>query len=97
MAAAMIIAATIAGIYAALIAMHVAAIRDGGPAAARGRPRLAIWLAAGGERRRGREESDAVLRRLTGALDRDGYRTAMAAVAAQDQIERPLEVPRSLL
>jgi hypothetical protein len=77
--------------------MHVAAIRAGGPAAAQPRPPIAVWLAAAGERRRGREESDAVLRRMTGALDRDGYRNAMATVAAQDDIEHPLEVPKSLL
>jgi hypothetical protein len=97
MAVIMFVIATVAGIYVALIAMHVAAIRERGPATAQGRPRIAAWLAASGERRLGRTESDAVLQRMTGVLDRDAYHRAMAAVAAQDKINHPLEVPKSLL
>jgi hypothetical protein len=97
MAAAMLVAAIVAGIYAVLIGMHVAAIRGRGPASAQDRPRIAVWIAAAGERRLSRAESDAVLRRMTGELDRGAYHTVMAAVAAQDEIERPLEVPKSLL
>ncbi|WP_432971372.1 hypothetical protein [Dactylosporangium sp. CA-233914] len=94
MAATMIVAAFVAALYAALIAMHVAAIRGG---AAGDRPRLATWLAAAGERRRGRAESDAARRRLAGELDRPGYHDAMARLAARDAVEHPLEVPKSLL
>ncbi|MEU7872141.1 hypothetical protein [Dactylosporangium sp. NPDC049140] len=97
MAATMIVGALVAGIYAALIAMHVAAIRHDRAAATADRPQVARWLAATGERRRARLESNAVLRRIDGELDRAGYREAMAVLAAQDAIERPLEVPKSLL
>src|SRR5438046_2863194 len=97
MAATMFVAAIVAGIYAALIAMHVAAIRGQGPVATEGRPRIATWIAAAGERRLGRMESDAVLQRMTGVLDRDAYHRMLAVVAAQDEIEHPLEVPKSLL
>jgi hypothetical protein len=97
MAATMLVAATGAAIYAVLIAMHVAAIRGHGPASTQGRPRIAVWIAAAGKRRLGRAESDAVLRRMTGELGRGAYHSVMAAVAAQDEIEHPLEVPKSLL
>jgi hypothetical protein len=97
MAVTMFVAATVAGIYVALITMHVAAIRGHGPATTDGRPRIATWLAASWERRLGRMESDAVLQRMTGLLDREAYHRAMAAVAAQDEIDHPLEVPKSLL
>jgi hypothetical protein len=97
MAATMIVAALVAGIYAALIAMHVAAIRRGGPAAAQDRPQVAVWLAASGERRRGREESDLVQLRMTGELARADFHNAMAALAARDAVEHPLDVPKSRL
>ncbi|MER7281893.1 hypothetical protein ABT369_46420 [Dactylosporangium sp. NPDC000244] len=94
MATTMIVGALIACVYAALIALHAAAIRHGGTARKRLHP--ATWLAANGERRRGREESGMVRRRIAGELDRRGYHDAMAALAARDAIEHPLEVPKSL-
>jgi hypothetical protein len=95
MAATMLVAAIIAGAYGVLIIMHVVSIRGEGPASTRDHPRVAQWLAASGERRHGREESDAVLRRMAEVLDREGYQRAMADIAAQDAIEHPLRVPTS--
>jgi hypothetical protein len=91
--AALWIGAIAAGAYAALIIMHVTAIRARGSADDRRRPRLALWLASSGERRRGRVERDAVRLLLSGRIVRARYHTAMAAMAAQDDAEHPLEVP----
>ncbi|MGI5239726.1 hypothetical protein [Dactylosporangium sp. CA-139066] len=82
-----------AGAYAAVIVMHVIAIRGRGAADDRHRPRLAVWLASGRERRRGRFERDAVRLLLAGRIARARYHTAMAAMAAQDDAEYRLEVP----
>ncbi|GAA3455218.1 hypothetical protein [Dactylosporangium matsuzakiense] len=94
MAATMIVAALVAGVYAALITMHVAAIRHDATANVR-RPGLARWLAAAGERRRGHEECTAVQRRMAGDLGRAAYRGAMEALAARDAVEHPLQVPKA--
>ncbi|MEV4511122.1 hypothetical protein AB0K00_19370 [Dactylosporangium sp. NPDC049525] len=93
--AVMLVATIIATVYLALIAMHVLAIRAGEPSGKRYHPRIARWLAAGDERRRGRAESDAARRLLAGSLDRASYRAAMAAMAAQDAIEHPFDIPKS--
>jgi hypothetical protein len=94
MVAVMLVATFIAFVYVALIAMHVLAIRAGS-SGERYRPRIARWLATRDERRRGRTESDAAHRLLAGSLDRASYRSAMAAMAAQDAIEHPVEIPKS--
>ncbi|MFI5916799.1 hypothetical protein [Dactylosporangium sp. NPDC051541] len=96
MAATMVVGALVACVYVALIAMHVAAIRHGGTATGH-RPGLARWLAASGERRRGNAERDAARRRLTGELGRADYHAVMAALAARDAVEHPLQVPKSRL
>ena len=93
MGAALLFAAVVAGAYGALIVMHVVAIRARGAADDRYRPRLAVWLASGAERRRGRVERDAVRLLLDGRIVRARYHTAMAAMAAQDDAEFPLEAP----
>ncbi|WP_433221090.1 hypothetical protein ACQP00_19610 [Dactylosporangium sp. CS-047395] len=97
MAATMIVGALAACTYAVLIALHVAAIRHDRGVAGANRPRVARWLAASGERRRARRESNAVQRRIDGELDKAAYQVTMAQIAAQDAIERPLQVPKSLL
>lgn len=91
----MITATIIATVYVALIAMHVLAIRGGVAPGERYRPRIARWLAAFDERRRGRAESDAARRLLAGSLDRASYRSAMAAMAVQDAKEHPVEFPKT--
>jgi hypothetical protein len=91
----MLVATIIAIVYVALIAMHVLAIRGGEVAGRRYRPRIARWLATRDERRRGRAESDAAHRLVAGALDRASYRAAMAAMAAQDAVEHPIELPKT--
>lgn len=91
----MLVATIIATVYVALIAMHVLAIRGGERPGERYRPRIARWLAAGDERRRGRAETDATHRLLAGSLDRASYRAAMAAMAAQDAAEHPVEIPKT--
>jgi hypothetical protein len=93
--AVMLTATVIAAVYAALIAMHVLAVRGGEPPGERYRPRIARWLAAADERRRGRAESDAAHRLMAGSLDRASYRAAMAAMAAQDAVEHPVELPKT--
>lgn len=93
--AVMLVATIIATVYVALIAMHVLAIRGGERSGSRYRPRIARWIATADERRRGRAESDAARRLMTGALDRASYRAALAAMAAQDEIEHPVEIPKS--
>lgn len=91
----MLTATVIAAVYVALIAMHVLAIRGGETPGERYRPRIARWLAAGDERRRGRAETDATRRLMAGALDRASYRSAMTAMAAQDALEHPVEIPKT--
>jgi hypothetical protein len=91
----MLVATLIAAVYVALIAMHVLAIRNGEQPGERYRPRIARRLASGDEHRRGRVETDAARRLLAGSLDRTAYRAAMAALAAQDAIEHPVEVPKT--
>jgi hypothetical protein len=93
MVATMVVAALVAGLYVALIALHVAAIRGSGGPGVGYRPRLARWLAATAERRRGGEESAAARSLLDGRLDRGRYQAAMAALAARDDVERPLRAP----
>jgi hypothetical protein len=93
--AVMLVATIIAAVYAALIAMHVLAIRGGEPSGERYRPQIAIWLAAGEERRRGRVETDAAHRLMAGSLDQASYRAALAAMAAQDAAEHPLQIPKT--
>lgn len=93
--AVMVVFTIIAAAYVALIAMHVLAIRGGEPPGERYRPRIASWLAAGEERRRGRVERDATHRLIAGSLDRASYRAAMAAMAAQDAVEHPVEIPKT--
>ncbi|GGM77241.1 hypothetical protein ACFFX1_52440 [Dactylosporangium sucinum] len=95
MAATMIFAGAIAAVYGILIAMHVAAIRARGPADDRYRPRLAVWLASAGDRRRARIETEAAHDLVAGRLTRDRYRATMAAMAAQDDVEHPLAVPKA--
>jgi hypothetical protein len=91
----MLMAALPAAVYVALIAMHVLAIRGGSPAGERYRPRVATWLASRDERRRARTETAATRRLIAGPLDRDAYRAAMAAAAAQDALAHPVEVPKT--
>ncbi|GIG50308.1 hypothetical protein ACFO1B_39125 [Dactylosporangium siamense] len=95
MVAVMLVATVIVAVYVALIAMHVLAIRGGAAANERYRPRIARWLAGHDERRRGRAERDAVHRLAAGTLDRASYRSAMAALAAQDAVEHPIELPKT--
>ena len=45
-------------------------------------------------RRLAGQESDAARRLMDGSLDRAAYRTSMAAIAAQDAAEHPLDVPK---
>jgi hypothetical protein len=92
--AVMVVATCVAAVYIALVAMHVLAIRGGSPSGERYRPRIATWFATREERRRGRAESGAAQRLMTGSLDRASYRAAMAAMAAQDAVERPVEIPK---
>ncbi len=93
--AVMLTATIIATVYVALIAMHVLAIRGGETPGERYRPRIARWLAAADERRRGRAESAAAQRLMAGSLDRASYRSAMAAMAAQDAVGHPVEIPKT--
>ena len=93
--AVIIVATVIAAVYIALITLHVLAIHGDPQATGRHRPRIAIWLATREERRRGRAESDAARRLMAGALDQASYRAAMAAMAAQDAAEHPVEVPNT--
>ncbi|MET7401975.1 hypothetical protein ABZS66_51680 [Dactylosporangium sp. NPDC005572] len=93
MAATLIFAGVVGAVYVALIAMHVAAIRGRGAADDRYRPRLAVWLAAAGERRRARAEAEAAHELVAGHLTRERYQATMATVAAQDDAEHPLAVP----
>jgi hypothetical protein len=95
--AAMLTATIIAAVYVALIALHVLAIGGDEPSSERHRPRIARWLAASGERRRGRAESDAAHRLMAGSLDRASYRAAMAAMAVQDAAEHPVEIPKTTM
>ncbi|MEV4138811.1 hypothetical protein AB0J72_42435 [Dactylosporangium sp. NPDC049742] len=93
MVAVMLVATFIAAVYIALIALHVQAIHGDPPGTDRRRPRIATWLATREERRRGRAESDAAQGLMSGSLDRASYRAAMAAMAAQDAAEHPVEIP----
>ncbi|MEU0562932.1 hypothetical protein [Dactylosporangium sp. NPDC006015] len=95
MVAVMLVATSIAAVYIALIALHVQAIHGDPPGADRHRPRLATWLATREERRRGRAERDAAQRLMSGSLDQASYRAAMAAMAAQDAAEHPVEIPNT--
>ncbi|MFC4047080.1 hypothetical protein ACFO1B_52470 [Dactylosporangium siamense] len=90
--------------YAVLIALHAWMIRRHRLAGAY-EPRAARWLAARfgplpPPRSAGpvlaRREAKAFDRLLTGDLDPAEYRALMAAVAAQDAVERPLKVPDPL-
>ncbi|MFC5003271.1 hypothetical protein ACFPIJ_36245 [Dactylosporangium cerinum] len=91
--------------YAVLIALHAWMIRHHRLEGAY-EPRAARWLAARfgplpPPRSAGpvlaRREAKAFDRLLTGDLDPAEYRALMAAVAAQDAVERPLKVPDPLL
>jgi hypothetical protein len=95
--AVMLVATIIAIVYVALIAMHVLAIRGGESSGERYRPQIATWLAAGEERRRGRAESDAARRLMAGSLDSASYRAALAAIAAQDAVEHPVQIPKTMM
>ncbi|MFF5234865.1 hypothetical protein [Dactylosporangium sp. NPDC000521] len=95
MVAVMLVATSIVAVYVALIALHVHAIHGDPQATGRHRPRIAIWLATREERRRGRAECDAARRLMAGALDQASYRAAMAAMAAQDAAEHPVEIPNA--
>ncbi|MGI5239791.1 hypothetical protein [Dactylosporangium sp. CA-139066] len=95
MVGAMVVAALVAGLYVVLIALHVAAIRGQGGPGAGYRPRIALWLAAAAERRRGDDESAAARSLLAGKLDRRRYQAEMAALAARDDAEHPLRVPKA--
>ena len=55
---------------------------------------LTIYRAAGVKAPRlARMESEAARRRVTGGLDRAGYRRTMALLAALDDVAHPLTVP----
>ncbi|GAA4263851.1 hypothetical protein [Dactylosporangium darangshiense] len=97
MLATMLVAAIIASVYILLVAGHVAAIRREGAAGVAYRPWVARWIAASGERRRARLEGEAVHQLMTGGLNARAYRVTMAALAAQDEMEHPLDVPRTRL
>jgi hypothetical protein len=94
--AAVLVATIVATVYVALITMHVLAIRSGESSGERHRPQIARWLAAGEERRRGRAETDAARRLMTGSLNQASYRAAMAAMAAQDAVEHPMQIPKTM-
>lgn len=95
MVATMLVAAIVGLVYAALIVMHVAAIRGRPGATGEAHPRLATWLAGAGGRRRGRVETAAVRSLMAGRIERAEFHAAMAAMAAQDDAEHPLAAPET--
>ncbi len=103
MVPAMILAALLALAYVVLVVRQLRTLDGGEPGTGAG-PRPSVWLAARfgqmpeavpGDRRLARAESDAVQRLVRGELGREGYQATMAALAARDAAEHPLDVPTS--